>query len=95
MAKSTLIRKFKSGTVEVVQWEGRYNDEPTTFYSLNHQKLDQETKEWKDNPFYSKTDLLNALLGINYILTRSCEEINKAKDEEREAKRTEQNDSPF
>jgi len=71
MAKAKMVQKFKSGQIEIVQWEGSYQDQPTTYYTVQHQKFDKEAKEWKDNPFFNKTDLLNLWLGVSTLLSNS------------------------
>lgn len=83
MAKSTLVHRFKSGTVEGTVWSTTYNDAPSIYYKIQHQKFDKETKEWKENPFWNKTDILNlgvVLAALNNYLA-SASEVKEVKED--------------
>ena len=64
------VDQIKVGQVEVAQWEGSYEGNPTTSFSLKKKKFNKDTKEFEESPFLNKTDLKDILVACRKMLDK-------------------------
>lgn len=55
------VNRVKVGQVELAQWAGTYNDQPTTSFSLKKTKFNKDEKKWEESKFLNVTDLMSII----------------------------------